>query len=67
MRESLLITNTPSQHRPLIHLITMNQSGYHSSHVTTQPRLGSCLKKNGHRLRRPKMSAGKRESSIYTP
>ena len=32
MRESLLITNTPSQHRPLIHLITMNQSGYHSSH-----------------------------------
>ena len=38
-----------------------------SSSVTTQPRLGSCLKRNGHRLKRPKMTAGKRESSIYTP
>ena len=35
--------------------------------VTTQPRQGSCLKRNGHRLKRPKMNAGKRESSIYTP
>ena len=36
-------------------------------HVTTKPRLGSWLKRNGHRLKRPKMTAGKRESSIYTP
>ena len=35
--------------------------------VTTQPRQGSCLKRNGHRLKRPKMTAGKRETSIYTP
>ena len=35
--------------------------------VTTKPRLGSWLKRNGHRLKRPKMTAGKRETSIYTP
>ena len=38
-----------------------------TSMVTTQPRLGSCLKRNGHRLKRPIMTAGKRESFIYTP
>ena len=49
------------------HWFSVSFARFYSVNVTTQPRLGSWLKRNGHRLKRPKMTAGKRESSIYTP
>ncbi len=52
---------------PILIHFALNPEHFFSRSVTTQPRLGSCLKRDGHRLERPIMTAGKRESSIYTP